>query len=181
VEPTETAIGLWVRKRQQKSRLIRCCGVGLQVISDGRRACHIIGEADKVRHFELLPVPVRYSDRVFTKLDWVEFWSSLRSSTAQERTPKGRAESRSSVGILYHKLRRMSPTNFSARNWVGPLYVSLFSAFSAKGYLPAVSSFGWQNHPRKLHFAPVACRSRPPPNDLPPAYSKPNFGFLILD
>ena len=78
-----------------EARLLRYLGVGLQIIGNGRRPCLVIGKVDNVRNLEFPPVPARYSDRVFTKLNWVEFWFSLRSPAAQEQTPKGRAESRS--------------------------------------------------------------------------------------
>jgi hypothetical protein len=112
VEPTKTATGFRIRKRQEKPRLLRCYAVGLQIIGDDRRACLVIGEADKVRNLELFPVPDRYSEGVLTKFVWIEFCSSpLRS-----KPRKGRAESRSSVRIFYHKSRRMSATEFGAGN-----------------------------------------------------------------
>jgi len=60
----------------------------LQIIGDGRGACLVIGKADKVRNLELLPVPARYSDRVFTKFNWIEFLvlpSFLDRSRAENR------------------------------------------------------------------------------------------------
>ena len=76
MQPTDSAYRFWVRKRQEQPWRIRCCGVGLQIIADGRRACLVIGEVNKIRNLELFPVPSRYSDRIVTKFDWVEFGSS---------------------------------------------------------------------------------------------------------
>ena len=95
-----------------------CCGVGLQIFGNGRRVCLVIGEVDKVRNLELLPVPARYSDRVLTKLNWVEFLA-LRSVPHRSGANPEEGEPRAgqSYGTLVSQILLYVAHNFSARTW----------------------------------------------------------------
>lgn len=93
VEPAETAFGLWIRKRREMPEPFRRWSVGLEMISNGLRACYIISKAYNIRNLELVEVPLRYSDCVLKNLNWIEVAAlhSVVSEISTGRIPSKRS------------------------------------------------------------------------------------------